>query len=208
MAKQADAETVDERTAGPGFRARHRFAPTSARKARYAVDLIRGLPVNRALERLEWCPRRAASMVRKVLQSAVANAGQDADVDANRLVVADARADDGPTFKRGKARSRGQFQRAAPSGRVGFAARFHLHPAVASELDEARQIVLLRLPGGEAWMFRTGGGLLSLEDSVFFDRGAAAPLPARQVVVRSEVVEYLAQITWSFGRIAEAHPAS
>jgi uncharacterized heparinase superfamily protein len=106
------------------------------------------------------------------------------------------------------ARSRGQFQRAAPSGRVGFAARFHLHPAVASELDEARQIVLLRLPGGEAWMFRTGGGLLSLEDSVFFDRGAAAPLPARQVVVRSEVVEYLGQITWSFGRIAEAHPAS
>ena len=109
MAKQADAETADERTAGPGFRARHRFAPTSARKARYAVDLIRGLPVNRALERLEWCPRRAASMVRKVLQSAVANAGQDADVDANRLFVADARADDGPTFKRGKARSRGQF---------------------------------------------------------------------------------------------------
>jgi large subunit ribosomal protein L22 len=104
MAKHADAEK-----AGPGFRARHRFAPTSARKARYAVDLIRGLPVNRALERLEWCPRRAASMVRKVLQSAVANAGQDAEVDANRLFVADARADDGPTFKRGKARSRGQF---------------------------------------------------------------------------------------------------
>jgi large subunit ribosomal protein L22 len=47
--------------------------------------------------------------VRKVLQSAIANAGQDADIDANRLFVADARADDGPTFKRGKARSRGQF---------------------------------------------------------------------------------------------------
>jgi len=103
------ASTTVEGTAGPAFRARHRFAPTSARKARYAVDLIRGLPVNRALERLDWCPRRAAAMVRKVLQSAVANAGQDADVDANRLFVADARADDGPTFKRGKARSRGQF---------------------------------------------------------------------------------------------------
>jgi large subunit ribosomal protein L22 len=97
--------------AGPArqFLARHRFAPTSARKARYAVDLIRGLPVNQALERLQWCPRRAASMVRKVLQSAVANAGQDLDVDANRLYVADARGDDGPTAKRGKARSRGQF---------------------------------------------------------------------------------------------------
>jgi large subunit ribosomal protein L22 len=103
----ADTET----TAGErkGFRASHRFAPTSARKARYAVDLIRGQPVNRALERLQWCPRRAASMVRKVLQSAVANAGQDLDVDANRLFVSEAKADDGPTAKRGKARSRGQF---------------------------------------------------------------------------------------------------
>ena len=96
-------------TGGAGaFRASHRFAPTSARKARYAVDLIRGLPVNRAIERLQWCPRRSASMVKKVLQSAVANAGQDLDVDANRLYVADARADDGPTAKRLKHRSRGQ----------------------------------------------------------------------------------------------------
>ncbi len=95
--------------AGRAFRARHRFAPTSARKARYAVDLVRGLPVNDAMERLQYCPRRAAFLVRRVLQSAIANAGQDGDVDANRLFVADARADDGPTVKRGKARSRGQF---------------------------------------------------------------------------------------------------
>ena len=99
----------DPGAAARAFRARHRFAPTSARKARYAVDLIRGQPVNRALERLQWCPRRSAFMVRKVLQSAVANAGQDLEVDANRLYVSDARADDGPTAKRGKARSRGQF---------------------------------------------------------------------------------------------------
>ena len=90
------------------FRAKHRFAPTSARKARYAVDLVRGLPVNAALERLQYNPRRASSMVRSVLRSAIANAGQDLDVDANRLYVADARADDGPTDKRVKARSRGQ----------------------------------------------------------------------------------------------------
>jgi ribosomal protein L22 len=43
------------------------------------------------------------------LQSAVANAGQDLDVDANRLFISDARADNGPTQHRGKARSRGQF---------------------------------------------------------------------------------------------------
>ena len=90
------------------FRAKHRFAPTSARKARYAVDLVRGLPVNAALERLQYSPRRASFMLRGVLQSAIANAGQDLDVDANRLYVADARADDGPTDRRAKARSRGQ----------------------------------------------------------------------------------------------------
>lgn len=103
------ATTTEAAAAGRTFRAKHRFAPTSARKARYAVDLVRGLPVNEAMERLQYCPRRAAFMVRRVLQSAIANAGQEGDVDANRLFVADARADDGPTAKRGKARSRGQF---------------------------------------------------------------------------------------------------
>jgi len=73
--------------------------------------------------------------------------------------------------------------------------------------DEGRQLVLLTLPAGEVWMFRAGGGALALEDAVWFDRSAAAPLPAKQVVVRSEVVEYLGQITWSFGRVAEAPAA-
>lgn len=109
----AAEKSGSEATGGDGerkvFRAKHRFAPTSARKARYAVDLVRGLPVNQAMERLQFNPRRASFMVRKVLQSAIANAGQDLDVDANRLFISDARADDGPTDKRGKARSRGQF---------------------------------------------------------------------------------------------------
>lgn len=103
------AQTGTGTAEGKAFRAKHRFAPTSSRKARYAVDLVRGLPVNQALERLQYSPRRASFMVKRVLQSAIANAGQDADVDANRLFVSDARADDGPTDKRGKARSRGQF---------------------------------------------------------------------------------------------------
>ena len=103
------AEGTKAATGERVFRAKHRFAPTSAQKARYAVDLVRALPVNEALERLLFSPRRASLMVKKVLQSAVANAGQDLDVDANRLYVCDARADNGPTQHRGKARSRGQF---------------------------------------------------------------------------------------------------
>jgi uncharacterized heparinase superfamily protein len=101
------------------------------------------------------------------------------------------------------ARARGQFERTARAGRLGFAVRFHLHPEVAPELDEARQIVLLRLPGDETWMFRAGAGFLDLEDSVFFEPAAAAPWPSKQVVVRAEVVEYLGQVTWSFARLDE-----
>lgn len=93
------------------FRASHRYAKTTARKARLVVDLIRGLPVNAALRALDRSDRRAAVMVGKVVRSAVANAGQDAEIDPNRLVVAEARVDEGPLlggFVRWKAGSRGR----------------------------------------------------------------------------------------------------
>jgi uncharacterized heparinase superfamily protein len=102
------------------------------------------------------------------------------------------------------ARARDRFERVAVQGRLGFAARFHLHPAVTAELDFERQLVMVTLPSGEVWMFRAAGGAVELEDSVYFDPAAAAPTPTIQVVVRAEVVEYLGQVTWSFGRIAEA----
>jgi uncharacterized heparinase superfamily protein len=105
------------------------------------------------------------------------------------------------------ARARGQFERVARKGHLPFAARFHVHPDVRPEYEPGRQLVLLTLPSGEVWMFRAGGGDLTLEDSVFFDPQAVRPRPTMQVVVRAEVVEYLGQITWSFGRIAEAPSA-
>ncbi|HEX6885496.1 MAG TPA: 50S ribosomal protein L22 [Planctomycetota bacterium] len=81
------------------FVAKHRFARITARKARLAADLIRGRDVNEALEVLQFSPRRAAVFYIKVLKSAVANASQDEDVDVNKLVVTDARADDGPLLQ-------------------------------------------------------------------------------------------------------------
>jgi len=78
------------------FRAKHRFARITARKARPVMDLVRGHGVNEALNTLRFVHRRAAPMIAKVIKSALANAGQDLDVDVNRLVVADARVDDGP----------------------------------------------------------------------------------------------------------------
>lgn len=78
------------------FTAKHRYARMSARKARLIADMIRGKDVNTALELLQFSPRRAAVHYLRVLKSAIANAGQDEDVDVNRLYVRECRADDGP----------------------------------------------------------------------------------------------------------------
>ena len=91
------------------YKAIHRNAPMSARKARYVVDLVRGKPVNEALDILRFCPRRAAPMLSKVMMSALASAQLDDACDHGRLHVVDVRADEGMTLKRWKTRSRGQM---------------------------------------------------------------------------------------------------
>ena len=98
-------ETISAKT----YRAVHRQAPMTPRKARYVVDLIRGKAVGEALDILRFCPRRAAPMLSKVLMSALASAQLDADCDHGRLHVVDVRADDGMTVKRWKTRARGQM---------------------------------------------------------------------------------------------------
>jgi large subunit ribosomal protein L22 len=91
------------------FRAVLRNCPVTPRKARYVVDLIRGKPVNEALDVLKFCPRRAAPMLSKLVFSALASAQQDPDCDHNRLHVVDVRSDTGMTQKRWTPRSRGQM---------------------------------------------------------------------------------------------------
>ena len=80
------------------FRASHRFAPISARKARLVVDMVRGRPVNQALEVLAVTNKRASGMTSKVIKSALAAAEdrEDVEVDLNRLYIARAWVDEGP----------------------------------------------------------------------------------------------------------------
>jgi len=82
------------------FVARHRRAKVSAQKARLVIDMLRGKAVNEVLEVLEYCPRKAAGMIRKVVRSAIANAEEstDANVDVNRLFVSAAYVDVGPPY--------------------------------------------------------------------------------------------------------------
>ncbi|HVS19366.1 MAG TPA: 50S ribosomal protein L22 [Planctomycetota bacterium] len=79
--------------------ARHRYARITARKARLIADEIRGKDVNAALELLQFTPQRASAFYLKVLRSAIANATLEGTVNVNRLVVCDARADDGPMLQ-------------------------------------------------------------------------------------------------------------
>ncbi len=91
--------------------ARLKTARISAQKARLLADQIRGLPVERADELLNFSTKKAAHIVRKVLLSAVANAEHNKGADIDELKVARIMVDEGPTFKRGRARAKGRYTR-------------------------------------------------------------------------------------------------
>jgi large subunit ribosomal protein L22 len=91
--------------------AKHRFARTSAQKARLVADQIRGLPVDKALDVLTYSNKNAAVLVKKVLESAIANAEHNEGADIDELKVAKVFVDEGPTMKRIKTRAKGRADR-------------------------------------------------------------------------------------------------
>ncbi len=78
------------------YKASHKYASTSARKARLVIDLIRRKSANEALKILAFTNNRPAQMIDQVLRSAIANAGADADPEA--LWVHAAAINEGPTW--------------------------------------------------------------------------------------------------------------
>jgi large subunit ribosomal protein L22 len=95
----------------PGTRASHRHARLSAYKARAVLDLIRGKTIGEADEILAFCERDAADVIRKVLDSAVANAEHNDEIPGDELFVSACYADEGPTLKRWRPRARGRATR-------------------------------------------------------------------------------------------------
>lgn len=81
-----------------------RIAP---RKARLVVDLIRGKEVGEAIAILKHTQRGASSVVEKVLNSAIANAEHNYEMDPDNLVVAETFVDEGITLKRFRPRAQG-----------------------------------------------------------------------------------------------------
>ena len=83
----------------------------SAQKGRLVADQIRGLPVERALNLLTFSPKRGAVIIKKVLESAIANAENNHNADIDALKIARIEVDEAPTLKRFHARAKGRGNR-------------------------------------------------------------------------------------------------
>lgn len=88
--------------------AKLRHARLSAQKGRLVADQIRGLPVERALETLQFSKKKGAVLIRKILDSAIANAENNEGADVDELKVTAIMVDEGPTMKRIRARAKGR----------------------------------------------------------------------------------------------------
>ena len=91
--------------------AKHRQANISAQKTRLVADQIRGMPVESALNLLTFSKKKAAALVKKVLESAIANAEHNDGADIDELIVSTIHVDEGPTQKRLRARAKGRADR-------------------------------------------------------------------------------------------------
>ncbi len=88
-----------------------KYIGVSPQKGRLLADQIRGLPVERALEILQFSARKAALPVKKALESAIANAEHNEGADVDELRVQSVEVGDGPTMKRFHARAKGRGAR-------------------------------------------------------------------------------------------------
>lgn len=91
--------------------AKLKFARLSAQKCRLVCDQIRGLSIDKALDILKFSPKRSAEVLKKVLNSAIANAEHNHGADIDELKVAKIYADQGPTYKRMQAKAKGRGTR-------------------------------------------------------------------------------------------------
>lgn len=88
--------------------AKLKYARISPQKARLVADQIRGLPVDSAINILSFSNKKAAQIIKKVLDSAIANAEHNDAADVDELIVQQVMIDEGPVMKRFRPRARGR----------------------------------------------------------------------------------------------------
>ena len=87
------------------------YARVSVQKACFVLDAIRGKDVQSALALLTYNPRYASSIIKKLLESAIANAENNNGMNADNLYIAECYANNGPTMKRVRPRAQGRAYR-------------------------------------------------------------------------------------------------
>ena len=110
MAKGHRSQIKRERNANKDTRpsAKLSYARVSVQKACFVLDAIRGKDVTTALGILTYNPRYASSLIKKLLESAIANAENNNGMNAENLYIAEAYANKGPTMKRIRPRAQGR----------------------------------------------------------------------------------------------------
>jgi large subunit ribosomal protein L22 len=87
-----------------------RYLPLSAQKMRLVCDQVRGMDADQALIVLKFMPQKGAEFVHTLIESAVANAENNYEMNRQDLVVSQIHADEGPSMKRVKAGARGRYK--------------------------------------------------------------------------------------------------
>jgi ribosomal protein L22 len=113
-AEKAPAKAMEKKAEPPKpslvpivVRASSRYVRIAPRKARLVADQVRGLQIEKARALLQFSPRAAAHDIRKLIDSAAANAENNHDLIADEMRVAEITVDEGPTLKRYRPRARG-----------------------------------------------------------------------------------------------------
>ncbi len=88
-----------------------KYVRISPRKVRLVMDQIRGKRVEEALNLISFAPQKGAFLLKKVINSAVANAEQNSDIDVDNLYIKGIFADEGPSLKRFRPRAMGRATR-------------------------------------------------------------------------------------------------
>jgi ribosomal protein L22 len=109
--KSAATKTAAESIERPVVNARARFVRLAPRKARLVADQVRGLPIEDAIALLRFSNRGAARDIRKLIESAAANAEANHELVADDLVIKDIHVDEGPTLRRYRPRALGRATR-------------------------------------------------------------------------------------------------
>jgi large subunit ribosomal protein L22 len=167
-----------------GTKATARYVRSSASKARAVLDLIRGLDVRSADEVLQFTDRHIARDIRKVLASAVANAVNNDDQDADELFVIACFADEGPTLRRFRPRARGRATRINKRS-------CHITVIVARMSDDRIAIIQARQEraGGSTGRGRPTSSAASRRARVERSRQQAAETDTTEEVLDAEIVD-------------------